>query len=222
MVSRRKDLQIVWFLLFLSLFVLSSGSQWLSSKIRFLKLYFFWINTFLKKVILFVCYFTFLCFLIVFLVSIQDRKLFFDSFAIANEFDPLIPDNWYNVTYHSLVQNSVFWFPLPLPLLIDASINDNLLQECKAILQYYSSLDDCLMHLYPNIGLQSSRFSKRTYLFFSYIYLLNFFRTLPPFSPSLFLDRLSPRKASNAVGQICSLPQFWSPSSWKLVQCTVN
>eukprot|EP00026_Physarum_polycephalum_P003011 Phypoly_transcript_03020.p1 GENE.Phypoly_transcript_03020~~Phypoly_transcript_03020.p1 ORF type:complete len:828 (+),score=99.94 Phypoly_transcript_03020:42-2525(+) len=68
----------------------------------------------------------------------QDRKLFFDNFAKAQGFDPLVADNWYGVSMNSLSQNS----------------------ECKAILKYYSNLPDCLVHLYPDIGLNSSKFLK--------------------------------------------------------------
>ena len=38
------------------------------------------------------------------------RRRFFEFFAKANEFDPLIPDNWYNVSSANIVKHKVFPF----------------------------------------------------------------------------------------------------------------
>eukprot|EP00026_Physarum_polycephalum_P010489 Phypoly_transcript_10653.p1 GENE.Phypoly_transcript_10653~~Phypoly_transcript_10653.p1 ORF type:complete len:428 (-),score=54.41 Phypoly_transcript_10653:8-1153(-) len=74
-----------------------------------------------------------------FLMPIRDRRSFFDKFALAQGFDPLVPDNWYSVSSYSLSQH----------------------QDFKTILQYYKGeLSDCLVHLYPNIGLQKLKFPK--------------------------------------------------------------
>eukprot|EP00026_Physarum_polycephalum_P001831 Phypoly_transcript_01834.p1 GENE.Phypoly_transcript_01834~~Phypoly_transcript_01834.p1 ORF type:complete len:743 (-),score=122.50 Phypoly_transcript_01834:185-2413(-) len=69
--------------------------------------------------------------------TVEDRKTFFDNFAAAKGFDPLIPDNWYPVSYLSLSQHKGF----------------------KQILRFYDGdLSTCLMQLYPNIGLQKAKF----------------------------------------------------------------
>eukprot|EP00026_Physarum_polycephalum_P002350 Phypoly_transcript_02356.p1 GENE.Phypoly_transcript_02356~~Phypoly_transcript_02356.p1 ORF type:complete len:908 (+),score=118.97 Phypoly_transcript_02356:113-2836(+) len=72
----------------------------------------------------------------------KKRKTFFDRFAHDKGFDPLVPGNWYSVTtrmFHDY-------------------------QGYEAILNYYGGkLSDCLMQLYPDIGLQKSRFNLLSY-----------------------------------------------------------
>eukprot|EP00026_Physarum_polycephalum_P001637 Phypoly_transcript_01639.p1 GENE.Phypoly_transcript_01639~~Phypoly_transcript_01639.p1 ORF type:complete len:968 (+),score=84.26 Phypoly_transcript_01639:164-3067(+) len=77
--------------------------------------------------------------------SVEERKSFFDNFASTQGFDPLNPDNWSTVSSHSLVQSL----------------------EYKRILSFYGGkLYDCLVQLYPDIGLQHDKFNKKYRLFF--------------------------------------------------------
>ena len=45
-----------------------------------------------------------------------NRRYFFDTYAKANNFDPLFPINWYNVTYDSLATRKVTSSPSPFSL----------------------------------------------------------------------------------------------------------
>eukprot|EP00026_Physarum_polycephalum_P009775 Phypoly_transcript_09911.p1 GENE.Phypoly_transcript_09911~~Phypoly_transcript_09911.p1 ORF type:complete len:388 (-),score=61.92 Phypoly_transcript_09911:195-1190(-) len=67
----------------------------------------------------------------------SDRKAFFDNFAASRGFDPHVADNWYDVTTRELDQRGF-----------------------DGILRYYGGkLSDCLVQLYPNIGLEKSKFN---------------------------------------------------------------
>lgn len=39
----------------------------------------------------------------------QYRKRFFESFAKDNEFDPLVAENWYNITKKQILAEKVLW-----------------------------------------------------------------------------------------------------------------
>eukprot|EP00026_Physarum_polycephalum_P002318 Phypoly_transcript_02324.p1 GENE.Phypoly_transcript_02324~~Phypoly_transcript_02324.p1 ORF type:complete len:754 (+),score=90.25 Phypoly_transcript_02324:5-2266(+) len=68
----------------------------------------------------------------------ESRKLFFDNFAMSYGFDPLVPENWYHVSSHELRKHEGY----------------------KAILQIYGGkLHSCLMQVYPDIGLEESKFN---------------------------------------------------------------
>eukprot|EP00026_Physarum_polycephalum_P001044 Phypoly_transcript_01045.p1 GENE.Phypoly_transcript_01045~~Phypoly_transcript_01045.p1 ORF type:complete len:1215 (-),score=190.78 Phypoly_transcript_01045:36-3680(-) len=67
----------------------------------------------------------------------KERRKFFDLFAMDQGFDPLVPDNWYNVSQVSLAQRTGY----------------------ETVLKYHGGkLADCLMQLYPDIGLQPAKF----------------------------------------------------------------
>eukprot|EP00026_Physarum_polycephalum_P000662 Phypoly_transcript_00663.p1 GENE.Phypoly_transcript_00663~~Phypoly_transcript_00663.p1 ORF type:complete len:1097 (+),score=133.55 Phypoly_transcript_00663:927-4217(+) len=71
--------------------------------------------------------------------KIQNRKAFFDSFAKANGFDPLVPSNWYQVPQHKIREQ----------------------KEAMNVLGFYNNnFVVALMKLYPNIGLDVVQFSK--------------------------------------------------------------
>lgn len=42
--------------------------------------------------------------------EMKNRKLFFDTFALENQFDPLVPDNWYSTTKKSLISHKVIYY----------------------------------------------------------------------------------------------------------------
>jgi len=68
--------------------------------------------------------------------DLRNRKWFFECFARSRDFDPLVPANWYNV----------------LPSAISES-------KRTPVLQYYSgNLAHALMDVFPNIGLEESKF----------------------------------------------------------------
>eukprot|EP00026_Physarum_polycephalum_P000561 Phypoly_transcript_00562.p1 GENE.Phypoly_transcript_00562~~Phypoly_transcript_00562.p1 ORF type:complete len:1320 (+),score=101.35 Phypoly_transcript_00562:116-4075(+) len=72
----------------------------------------------------------------------KERRAFFDKFASTQGFDPLVPGNWCHVT--------------PLTL--------GRYQGYRAIMKYYhGNLSDCLLHLYPNIGLKQPEFNNGVY-----------------------------------------------------------
>eukprot|EP00026_Physarum_polycephalum_P009772 Phypoly_transcript_09908.p1 GENE.Phypoly_transcript_09908~~Phypoly_transcript_09908.p1 ORF type:complete len:313 (+),score=46.93 Phypoly_transcript_09908:110-1048(+) len=65
--------------------------------------------------------------------SPKNRKQFFDEFARENNFDPLLPENWYQVT-----ERSVLFY-----------------KYSSSVLRYYEgSFTKALESLYPDIGLQ--------------------------------------------------------------------
>eukprot|EP00026_Physarum_polycephalum_P002204 Phypoly_transcript_02209.p1 GENE.Phypoly_transcript_02209~~Phypoly_transcript_02209.p1 ORF type:complete len:520 (+),score=44.14 Phypoly_transcript_02209:1308-2867(+) len=73
--------------------------------------------------------------------ELQNRKAVFDKFARDNKFDPLVPDNWYQVSYDMLIST----------------------KGISSILQYYynNNIKKALMHIYPNIGLDQTNFPER-------------------------------------------------------------
>ena len=113
----------------------------------------------------------------------RDRRTFFDRIAITEGFDPLIPRNWYNITYSTLKRYKVYYPPLPLP---SASLRPFTLnmQGYKMIVHHYhgGKLAECLMQLYPDIDLKKSKFMKCTYpsplSFLSLLSLLSFLHVL--------------------------------------------
>eukprot|EP00026_Physarum_polycephalum_P003064 Phypoly_transcript_03073.p1 GENE.Phypoly_transcript_03073~~Phypoly_transcript_03073.p1 ORF type:complete len:492 (+),score=39.24 Phypoly_transcript_03073:901-2376(+) len=68
----------------------------------------------------------------------KNRRKFFDSFALENGFYPHVPDNWYSVTTNSVLSY----------------------KAGATVLSYYQgSLRKALFSLYPNIGLDQSKFA---------------------------------------------------------------
>jgi len=67
----------------------------------------------------------------------DNRKQFFDQFAKDNEFDPLVASNWYTVTTAMVIPR----------------------KGGKSVLEYYGgSFAKALLQLYPDIGLDRTRF----------------------------------------------------------------
>eukprot|EP00026_Physarum_polycephalum_P001669 Phypoly_transcript_01671.p1 GENE.Phypoly_transcript_01671~~Phypoly_transcript_01671.p1 ORF type:complete len:1064 (+),score=159.93 Phypoly_transcript_01671:260-3193(+) len=71
--------------------------------------------------------------------DIANRKRFFDDFAEKRKFDPLISENWYNITEQEVKTGS-----------LDGS---------RILQKYYGSLYSALQDTYPEIGLEKNKFS---------------------------------------------------------------
>jgi len=66
------------------------------------------------------------------------RRKFFDSYARESGFDPLVPENWYSIATNSVSSS----------------------KAGATVLSYYQgSLRKALFSLYPNIGLDESKFA---------------------------------------------------------------
>jgi len=70
------------------------------------------------------------------------RKEFFNNYAKENGFDPLVPDNWYKVRYRALSLYNKNW-------------------RFVMLKHFERKLSNCLMDVYPNIGLQQSKFLQK-------------------------------------------------------------
>ena len=94
-------------------------------------------------------------------MPVRDRKNYFDKFSKTQGFDPLVPENWYSASFNSLFKSQVLFFFLfnYVLYIFNFQFLYNVSQEYKEILKYYRDLPGCLMHLYPNIGLQKMKFS---------------------------------------------------------------
>jgi len=69
---------------------------------------------------------------------VKNRKQFFDTFARDSNFDPLVSTNWYSVTKESIKAR----------------------KDSEYVLFHYrGNFIKALEHLYPNIGLNSSKFT---------------------------------------------------------------
>ena len=105
-------------------------------------------------------------------VKKSNRLIFFNNFALAQGFDPLVPDNWYTVPQSTLEHYQVcpllilFTDSAPLVTLLHRayflsySFTHYLQQEYISILNG-DSLSDALIKAYPSIGLVKSGFTSR-------------------------------------------------------------
>ncbi len=86
--------------------------------------------------------------------DIRNRREYFDKLAQENEFDPLIPENWYNIVKHKLILFKV-----------SHNTNNNkgftfaALQGIGILNYYNGNVAKALTHVYPNIGLEEYMFS---------------------------------------------------------------
>lgn len=95
----------------------------------------------------------------------QNIRSFLEKFAKDNNFDPLVAENWYAVSSSHVskqVRNVIYLF---------ANIaTTNPPQEGAAMLAYYNgSLVRALLDLFPNIGLEKSRFAFLPSLFLMWL-----------------------------------------------------
>jgi hypothetical protein len=97
---------------------------------------------------------------------VNTRREFFDAFARQNGFDPLNPENWYEVDTAAIYATKVlfenFIFSVILFLFCFLPCSNCLIFPSKngrgALGGYNHSLINALMHVYPNIGLVKSKF----------------------------------------------------------------
>lgn len=87
--------------------------------------------------------------------SIEKRRAFFEKYALNNNFDPLLPKNWYTVTRASILNFRVTFLEFFLPYW---KLNINI-QGARRVLSYHKDkLSRALLDLFPNIGLEKSKF----------------------------------------------------------------
>lgn len=82
------------------------------------------------------------------------RRIFFETFAKEKGFDPLLPENWYSVKYMDIEEIPVFVF-----YLLSRSIY-LLLQGYSGVLQDFRDLSAALTTVFPDIGLDESKFER--------------------------------------------------------------
>ena len=96
--------------------------------------------------------------------SLKSRRGFFENFAIANEFNPLIPHNWYQQSLVKIKASPVT--PSPLYYLSLSSSFSSFLyvfiypfhQNAHEVISYHGfNVSRALMELFPNIGLEKSK-----------------------------------------------------------------
>lgn len=92
--------------------------------------------------------------------SAQEQRKFFDDYALENNFDPLIPDNWYKVAYYAILTKKVVYFLL----LLSCHLLSSIMQHGQAILAKHKSIKRALMTIYPDIGLEEKKFKCKTIL----------------------------------------------------------
>ena len=103
----------------------------------------------------------------------ERRRDFLGQFARNNDFDPLIPDNWYSVPLENVLQDKVrflpsFFHPFILPyfrpsaLLSPLSLLTFDLQGIRSMLNqsYSGKLGSALAHLFPEIGFNGLKFKQ--------------------------------------------------------------
>eukprot|EP00026_Physarum_polycephalum_P002957 Phypoly_transcript_02966.p1 GENE.Phypoly_transcript_02966~~Phypoly_transcript_02966.p1 ORF type:complete len:695 (+),score=87.59 Phypoly_transcript_02966:171-2087(+) len=72
--------------------------------------------------------------------DVKRRRAFFDEFASENNFDPLIANNWYNVTLSQLSAKKFF----------------------GAVLHYYRGFRDAIKEIYPDVNIEIAKFRGRS------------------------------------------------------------
>ena len=101
--------------------------------------------------------------------DMANRKAFFDNIAHTSKFDPLVAENWYSLSHDKMSDAEVF-----IAIMLFAQVN-NLLQGYNVISRAYNdNLISALMHVYPDIGLDPSKFpfSPKSKCFFVCIFVL--------------------------------------------------
>lgn len=92
------------------------------------------------------------------LVRKESEKLAFDMFAKYRGFDPLYPNNWYNISRQNLLAFKA--------RLLDDSRNiyrTNRFQGMENVLaNFKGSVTNALVHAYPHIGLDAKKFKHMT------------------------------------------------------------
>ena len=105
--------------------------------------------------------------------SVENRRTFFEKYAETCGFDPQIPTNWYRESRKgrilavkvtsitsptlSLLSFTLFYYPLALFGLLANCVN----QGFRGVLFYHDgSFRKALLDLFPNIGLERSKFQK--------------------------------------------------------------
>lgn len=104
--------------------------------------------------------------------DVNSRRNFFLEFASAKGFDPLNPSFWYSVTTDEILANKV-----RVPGYKE--FIDDIVQRGEAVLlPYQGSFGKALLHLFPEIGLDGSKFGKlpRIYLFDNVDIILDYIR----------------------------------------------
>jgi hypothetical protein len=100
--------------------------------------------------------------------TFEARRRFFDDLAKTHGFDPLIAKNWYSVPYKAIENEKVpFLIPFfPLPTVIYSPFEIILLlQKGEVVIRYHKgSYVQAIMDLYPDIGLDRSKFGRASYI----------------------------------------------------------
>ena len=96
------------------------------------------------------------------------QKQHFDEYARDNNFDPLVAENWYPVSYRSITPRKVLFSPrhfllFSLFLFLFWIWYLMIVQITKRIIDHYGHRHRlALMALYPNIGLRIDKFNPRS------------------------------------------------------------
>jgi hypothetical protein len=81
----------------------------------------------------------------------------FLEFAAKEGFNPLIADNWYPIARTQVAKTGkVYFFSLPS---LFSFFFANSLQGATSCFSHYSSISHALLSLFPDIGLEESKFS---------------------------------------------------------------
>jgi hypothetical protein len=102
----------------------------------------------------------------------EDRRKFFEEYALAHKFNPLVPKNWYSEPRERIMSTLVFFFLFFFvftPTLI-------ILKGAFRVLHHHNrSLAQALRDLFPDIDVDKTKFLYQGFLFFYIYFILIFF-----------------------------------------------
>lgn len=86
-------------------------------------------------------------------MSRENRREFFEKLAAANNFDPLVPEDWYNLPANKFYVVKVY--------LINSLWACSLLQGAQTLASYYKTgFVGAVMDCFPDIGLEADKFPR--------------------------------------------------------------
>lgn len=85
----------------------------------------------------------------------ENRRKFFVDYANKNNFDPLVPSNWYSIKVDDVSAEKVL---VPFISSINSFIKIELQGGSSALMYHNNSVVTALAQLFPNIGLDKSKF----------------------------------------------------------------
>lgn len=84
----------------------------------------------------------------------KEMRMFFEKYAKSNNFDPLVPENWYNISRQEVLSIKVY-----CAMVSDVN-NNSFTKGATAILSSYrGSVKRAIIDLFPEIGLDPSKFT---------------------------------------------------------------